>query len=250
MVKKNKPYIKKYGVAKDFVVWIVDGRHIRANMDEEFTNFGQHYMFNFIPKNEFWIDKKYGDESEIKYFIDHMYTEFVLMREGKSSSLALRKANAVEREERKKERPRLKKCLGYVNQIHKKKLKRYETKKVKVWIVNGKLVRDFFFIDFTEGGHDLIYPFVPKNEIWIDDDLSPQERKFVLLHELHERNLMSEDLGSGYAEKRTWKEFKNIYNTVYATAHRAASRLEKHYRHNPKEIYSKIREEIRNFKKL
>ena len=52
---------------------------------------------------------------------------------------------------------------------------------VKVWIIQGGLVRSLYFIHFTEGGHDLVYPhFVPKNEVWLDDDLSPGERKFVL----------------------------------------------------------------------
>jgi hypothetical protein len=27
-------------------------------MDEEFTNFGQHYRYPYIPKNELWIDQE------------------------------------------------------------------------------------------------------------------------------------------------------------------------------------------------
>ena len=41
-----------------FQVWIVDGSYIRGHMDEEFTNFGQHYRYPYIPEDEFWIDQE------------------------------------------------------------------------------------------------------------------------------------------------------------------------------------------------
>ena len=63
---------------------------------------------------------------------------------------------------------------------------------VTVWIVNGRLVRSMLDIDFTAGGHDHVYEFVPEGEVWIDNDIEEKERGFVLLHELHERNRMAE----------------------------------------------------------
>ena len=39
-------------------VWVVDGEYIRTYVDEEFTNFGQHYRFPYIPENEFWLDRE------------------------------------------------------------------------------------------------------------------------------------------------------------------------------------------------
>jgi hypothetical protein len=94
-----------------------------------------------------------------------------------------------------------------------------------VWRVSGELVRDLFFIDFTEGGHHYVYHFVPGDEVWIDDDVQPLERKFVILHELHERNLMS----------HKWS---------YLRAHRSASHLEYECRHQPSLLDKKIEEEI------
>ena len=71
-----------------------------------------------------------------------------------------------------------------IENIHKQLLKKYSGA-IKVWIIQGGLVRSLYFIDFTEGGHDLVYPhFIPKNEVWLDDDLSPGERKPVSL-DLH-----------------------------------------------------------------
>ena len=74
--------------------------------------------------------------------------------------------------------------------IHERLWKKLENG-LTVWIVNGRLVRSVFDIDFTAGGHDHVYEFVPEKEIWIDDAIIEQERAYVLLHELHERNCMS-----------------------------------------------------------
>ena len=76
-------------------------------------------------------------------------------------------------------------------------------------------------IDFTEGGHDYVYEFVPENEVWIDDDIAEKERGYVLLHELHERNRMA----------RGW---------LYNKAHAESSRLEYRCRHHPEELHEAL----------
>jgi hypothetical protein len=215
----KKPYLKKLDQIADIAVWSVDGQYVRKNIDEEFTNFGQHYRFRFIPVHEFWIDQEHGLGEE-QFFIDHLLVEYRLMAGGMVYDKALERADSVERKERRKtelirELSRLPK-KEIVENIHKLLLKKYSGA-VKVWLVKGELVRSLYFIDFTEGGHDKVYHFVPRNEVWLDDDLSPGERKFVLLHELHERHLMS--LG--------WPYFK---------AHRSASRIEYHCRAHPEEL--------------
>lgn len=63
---------------------------------------------------------------------------------------------------------------------------------VKVWAVNGKLVRDRFNSDFSQGGHGYVYPWIPKGEIWIDEVLSLDEVPYVVEHERFERKLMKE----------------------------------------------------------
>jgi hypothetical protein len=220
----KKPYIKKLDQIAAVAVWIVDGQYVRKNIDEEFTNFGQHYRFRFIPLYEFWIDEEHG-LGEAQFFIDHLLVEHRLMAGGMTYDRALEKADAVERRERRKtelirEISRLPK-KNIIENIHKRLLKKYSGT-VKVWVVKGELVRSLDFIDFTEGGHDKVYHFVPKNEVWIDDDLGAGERKFVLLHELHERRLMA--LG--------WPYFK---------AHRSASRIEYHCRAHPEELEADLR---------
>jgi len=220
----KKPYIKKVDQIGPLTVWIVDGQFVRKNIDEEFTNFGQHYRFRFIPTHEFWIDEEHG-LGENQFFIDHLLVEHRLMAGGMVYDKALERADAVERKERHKtelirEISKLPK-KEILENIHKRLLKKYSGA-VSVWVVNGELVRSLYFIDFTEGGHDQVYHFVPKNEVWLDDDLGPGERKFVLLHELHERHLMT--LG--------WSYFK---------AHRSASRIEYHCRAHPAELEENLR---------
>ena len=104
--------------------------------------------------------------------------------------------------------------------VHKKLWKKLENG-VSVWIVNGRLVRSVFDIDFTAGGHDKVYEFVPENEVWIDDDIVEIERGYVLLHELHERNRM-------------------IKGWTYNKAHAESSKMEYHCRHHPDELHDAL----------
>lgn len=226
----KKVYIKKFSKIADITVWIVNGRYIRTHIDEEFTNYGQHYRFNFIPENEFWIDKQHGSPEE-KYYIDSMLTMRKLLTGGVSHKEAIKEADRIERRERRKseimkEMTKIKHDKEKIlEKVHVKFLKSYSNG-VKVWIVNGELVRNLFFLDFTEGGHDKVYPFIPEKEVWLDDDLSKSERKFVLLHEMHERGLMSKGVD-------------------YDSAHIAASKVEFFCRKNPKEIDKELRKEIK-----
>jgi hypothetical protein len=70
-------------------------------------------------------------------------------------------------------------------------------------------VRSNYSLDFTQGGHDRVYSFIPQHEIWIDDDLSAKERSAVILHEINENNLMSKGMSYLPAHKRSsLKELK------------------------------------------
>jgi len=234
----KKPYIKKLGKVLGFNVWIVNGKYVRDNLDMEFTNFGQPLDFTIIPKNELWIDKEHSG-NENRFFITHMLAEHRLMAEGKTFNQARKYANKIERKERansklyKKAHKKIKYKEEIIRKIHKKFIQKYSNNKVKVWIVNGELVRDLFFSEFTEGGNDQIYSFVPHGEIWLDDDLSEREMRFVLLHELQERNLMA----------KGWN-----YDIGKRAAHWSASRIEHFCRKYPQFIDAKIKNELKKIK--
>ena len=81
-------------------------------------------------------------------------------------------------------------------------LDQYNTPKVRVWLVNGFAVRNRFTLDFIQGGHNLRYRFIPFDEIWIDNAVLPHERRFVVVHELVERELMLQ--GMTYNKAHEW----------------------------------------------
>jgi hypothetical protein len=222
--KLKLPYLGKIDERGNIQVWIVDGSYIRSHIDEEFTNFGQHYSFPYIPKNELWIGKE-TQNGEQQFFIDHLLVEHRLMSQGVPYDKALAEADKVERKERRQagDVSRLThhgRELPDGREVHQRLWKKLENG-VSVWIVNGRLVRSVFDIDFTEGGHDYVYEFVPENEVWIDDAIEEKERSYMLLHELHERNRMA----SGWS---------------YNKAHTESSRLEYHCRHHPDELHETL----------
>lgn len=222
--KLKLPYLEKIDERGNLQVWIVDGSYIRGHIDEEFTNFGRHYSFPFIPKNELWIEKETKDD-ERKFFIDHLLVEHRLMEKGVPYDKALAEADKVERRERRRagDMRRLThhgKELPDGKEVHQRLWKKLENG-VSVWIINGRLVRSVFDIDFTEGGHNYVYEFVPENEVWIDDAIEEKERGYVLLHELHEHNRMANG----------WP---------YNKAHAESSRLEYRCRHHPDELHEAL----------
>lgn len=252
----KQPYLGELCKAEGYTVYIVDGMYIRDNMDIEFTNFGHHISYDFIPSDELWIDKEYGIGGEEKYFIERMLCELKLLSDGLKQYYASKKAKTSEAKLRNEFEEVLlhinkkKQNFTIVKKVHKCFLEEYSNDQLKIWIVFGKMVRDIFFIDFTEGGHGLVYKFVPKDEIWIDDDLNKEEIPFVLLHEVFERNLMLQ--GYCYDPKETRKDVINITKntTVFESAHNKASEIECYYRQNPDKIQEKLKEELNKAKLL
>ena len=87
-----------------------------------------------------------------------------------------------------------------------------------VYLVNGPAIRKDIDIDFTEGGHNCRYGYIPRNEVWIENEESEEERRFLLLHELFEHRLM---------------DFEGL---DYEAAHAQASSIEKDCRSNPNKL--------------
>lgn len=226
----KKPYVRQICEISGICVWLVDGEYVRKNICEDFVNYDHHHHLKFIPENEFWIAEG-TSEDEIEFYTDRMLIEHRLISSGMCYDDACKKAGAFEKRERAKSE--MIKKLGQnredrkdlIEKVHKELLDSYSGR-VKVWVVNGELVRSLFYTDFGGGGHDKVYDFIPDNEIWIDDDIAPEERKFIVLHELHERNLMSGGMD-------------------YPKAHKSATKIEDFCRRNTKETENAISEEIK-----
>jgi len=209
----HKKLIEKYG---DLEIWEIDGEKLRSEKDIEFTNFGLWPDFDYIPKNELWLDVE-RDPDERRFFIDHMLAQWKTLQKTGDNDKAIAKAYKIEAAERAKAGDKAKifdkAKHAHPEKVHLKKLAE-TTAGLVVWLINGRLVRSAFFIDFVDGGHHLIYPWVPEKEVWLDDDLDPAEYPYVLLHELHERMLMA----------KGWD---------YNHAHPDSSRIELYCHHHP-----------------
>ena len=233
----KKPYLKKIGDFNGYKVYYVNGYYIRKNLDKEFTNFGSDRYFKFIPKHELWIDYENG-KKEARYFIDNFFIIQRELKKGVSYNDAVNIANRHEGYERSKSKyiqkiKKLREKEDIVKKVYKKRIFSKYTKHIKIWLVKGDMVRTLFFIDFTEGGHDKVYHFVPKNEIWIDDDVYKKEIPYVLVHELHERYLMClgwkyDSGGVGFFSRKAKKGEKS--------AHFEAEKVEAYCRDHPKKV--------------
>jgi hypothetical protein len=204
-------------------IWLVDGAYVRKNLDEEFSNFGHHYTFDEIPKGELWLDTE-TDPDEQKFYIGHMLVEYRLRAKGIDDETARERANAHERKQRIRagdlRKVKRGKELPQPHAVH-DRLWKVLPDGLHVWFVKGRLVRSVYDIEFTEGGHEHVYEFIPHNELWIDNDIHQEEQGFVVFHELHERNLMA----------KGW---------TYDDAHEEASRRERYYRNHPAELHAAL----------
>jgi len=221
--RRPPPYVRCLERRGVLAVWVVDGAYVRKNIDEELSNFAHHLSTPEVRKNEIWIDEE-TDPDEQRFFIHHAVVERRLMQRGLNYDAARKRANAEERKLRVAAGDLRKvirgKNLPDATRVHRDLWKTLPSG-VQVWFVKGRLVRSVYDVEFTEGGHEHVYEYIPRGEVWIDDDIHEDERGFVLFHELHERNLMAEGMD-------------------YDTAHEECSRLEKHYRKHPEQLHEAL----------
>jgi hypothetical protein len=182
----------------EYTVYSVNALAVRnaAKPDEEFGNFAMRDDFpDLIPLGEIWISEKLAVKEGV-FFIANALTQMHRQADGlspekaydeglKMEQLLREKLNGVEFRDGKPHRqvPR---------EIY---LSHYLTVPdplgaVQVWIVDGNLARSYYKTDYTEGGHGYVYPWVPKDEIWIEDGVDHRELTYITAHEYLERRLL------------------------------------------------------------
>jgi hypothetical protein len=74
----------------------------------------------------------------------------------------------------------------------------------KLYLVDGQYVRDHFDTDYVEGGHWLVYKWIPQHEIWIEKLQTTEDIEMSSTHEIIEAKLMElEGLDYETAHART-----------------------------------------------
>ena len=216
-----------------FEIYAVDGEAIRGEpsigADIDFTNWGEHWHFPFIPLYEIWLDQSAitaAPEDE-GVFIDAAMYEWRIMRDGTPYEQVWQRVEDYETKERRKSEGPVSGKPGAPAEIPAElylgTLGTLSDGTV-VKLVHAKTVQDLYDDDFTEGGNSAVYKFVPKGEEWIGDDIFPQERGYIVVHETDETYWMRHGLG-------------------YDAAHKKASELEWFCRHHPEQL-AKILEQL------
>ena len=164
----------------------VDGFKIRNTLDDDFAdvhwNTGRFSDFSskfYIPEGETWIDhifKKSG-ETDFLLKVDEEYYRYLLNKNLSGGE---------------NWRSYLDKKMLSSGPIPDFIIKKENINDLKVVYVDGALIRRFLDCQFFYGGHDLVYSYIPKNEIWLDIINDPAENKYFLVHEKTERELMAQ----------------------------------------------------------
>jgi hypothetical protein len=219
-VKLNKRFIGTHD-GHDF--YAVNGYAVRetAQPDEEFGCFATSDDFpSLIPKGEVWLAEQ-TVQREGLFFIANALTQLKEQERGTPDDKAYTKGINTERLLRERINHLRFRGAGPQKRVPKEVYVRLYTTlpdkgqdTVKVWIVDANVVRTLYKTDYVEGGHGFVYPWVPNDEIWIEDTLDQRELPFIVAHEYLERRLMRDE------------------KLDYDTAHDICSRLEFHLRKN------------------
>lgn len=102
----NKPYVRLLRDERneDFKVFLIDGEFVRDELDINFCLGGHHYVYDFIPEEEIWVEEM-KDERDTKDNMGHEIYERRLMKEdGLEYEKAHEKALVYEKSLRDKEK--------------------------------------------------------------------------------------------------------------------------------------------------
>lgn len=193
-----KRFLGRYG---QYLAYVVDGEYVRnlSRQAEEFGNSGTHLDYpELVPSGEIWVEDDVP-AGERHFLVAGALAELRAVEAGATKDEAYESGVALQRKMREIE-------SGLPNhpERHNEKPPReiYVRRPgslpgVAVWLVDGELVRDLFRTEFLEGGHGYVYPWIPNNEIWLEDGVHPSELPFILIHEYTEL-LDMRDRGTEY----------------------------------------------------
>lgn len=162
---------------------LVDGFDIRNTIDVDFSGVGSNRLYPYIPEGELWIDTVLTAEQDSLVQL-HEFEKAIL--EGGASYATTRERA----------------CSFFVQpkptdlevEIYSFPL----DDKVRVSVVNGVLVRKYLDPKFIQGGHHLVYSYIPRHHIWVEE-VFKKEWDFIIAHERYERNVMIAGLSYDFA---------------------------------------------------
>jgi hypothetical protein len=220
-LKLNKRFIATHD---DYDFYAVNAYAVRdlAQPDEEFGSFATQDDFrDLIPRGEVWLDE-HTIQKEGLFFIANALTQLKEQARGVPEDKAY--TEGIHIEQMLRERLNHRKFRGGRPQKRVPEevyVRRYATLPdkdgtVTVWVVDGNIVRSLYKTDYTEGGHGYVYPWVPRDEIWIEESLDRRELPYIVAHE--------------YLEHRLMRDAKLDYDTAHEICSRVEFKLRKNQR--------------------
>jgi len=74
----EEPYLKTLFSSETLGVHVVDGPYVRRTYSTDFNVSGHGFVYDFIPKDEVWLDSSV-EPSELNYALIHVLTERLMM---------------------------------------------------------------------------------------------------------------------------------------------------------------------------
>lgn len=230
------------GQREGYDIWIVDGNVIRRDIYKEFLYGGNEQRYLYVPKGEIWVDNAISCE-EFELTIAHELNERHLMAKfgwtydkshDSSLMLEVKMRRYFDSLSRKHEA-----SLNAVAPTDWNNLREITTSPdsvrlnniysipvgtrndLRIWIVDGYLVRKNIFPDFGFSGNDAVYHFIPPGEIWIDGQVSGEEMEYSIFAEMKERNLMKNGRSYSDAYEAAVEEVRSLRDkmALRVTAH-------------------------------
>jgi hypothetical protein len=190
---------KKHAVTLcDYRIFTVDAFGVRESSPEaeEFTLVGTREEYaSVIPGGEVWISRRHFPREGI-FLMAHALARLGARRRGLSEEEADEAGLDAERAVRRD-------LTG--EEFRDGKPHRHVPEKlydhlyttipdpegpIKAWLIDGLLVRCWYQTDYAEGGHFVVYPWVPKGEIWLEKVCDPREQPYIAAHEYLELRMM------------------------------------------------------------
>lgn len=201
------PVVKRLGKRFGLNVLLIDPAKLRSKSlkDEEFGDYWCSQDSKEVKEGDVWIASTLSPQ-EIKYAIEQAYHRIKFIKSGMSKNDSYDIALAITKAHREKSEKKFLKNTNVISfsKVYKNKLGEITQSDgtVSIWVVKGRMVRDIFRTDYVEGGHGIVYPWLPRKEIWIDDTVPVGERKYIIKHESNERQDMLNGLDYEAAHER------------------------------------------------
>lgn len=212
----NNIYLDTLAVYGQIQIILVNGDLVRTLINEEFTDFAFHEIISAIPADQIWIDNA-TEPQERPFFIDNALAMRNAMRAGKSYDEALSIGQKVE--DRERHIAGLLKNDKFVQDGDYMKAVIHTLPAppgMYADLVDGDYIRDHLDPYFVEGGNAAKYKWMPKNTVCVEQAITPEERPFILLHEVTEMNLMYKGMSYNDAHRRASEiEYKARINNLH-----------------------------------